>query len=91
MDKIIAELKELKKAVAAGTTTINDVDKINHIIRMCEKKKELVEAAMNPVPGQMELLPVSELDTNPRMSFIIESATFNFYGEKPPTLEQNLP
>lgn len=84
MDKIIMELEELKRAVAAGTTTTKDVDKINRIIRMCEEKRVLVEAAMNPVPGQMDLLPVSESDTIARMSFMIEHATLNFYGEKPP-------
>lgn len=91
MDKIITELEELKKAVAAGSTTVKDVDKINHIIRMCEKKKELVEATMNPILGQIDLLPVSESDMVARMSFMIENATLNFYGEKPPTLEQKMP
>lgn len=89
MDNIIERLETLKKKVAAGMTTAKDVDEINEIIRCCEKKKEIMNACLNPLPSQEDMLPVSESDTGFVSHIVIEQATINIYGEYPPSLGDN--
>lgn len=84
MDKIIEKLEELKRTVAAGKATTKDVDKINEIIRECEKQKTILDACMNLIPSQEDMLPVPESSIVSAPHIVIEQATIHVYGEYPP-------
>lgn len=79
MDKIIAGLKDIKSAVAAGMTTVKHVDKLNELIRLCEEKQDWLNVAMGQqVPAQYDMIP--EYGHH----IVIHNATINIGCDIPP-------
>ena len=61
MEEIMRQLKELKKAVAAGNVSDAHLDMLNGIIAVCEKKKGMLDALAEPtrdlLPEEGEIAP----------------------------------
>ena len=75
MEEIMRQLKELKKAVAAGSVSDAHLDVLNGIIAICEKKKDMLDALAAP---ERDLLPAEEeIAPSQMVNVTIESLVIN--------------
>ncbi len=73
MEEIIKQLKELKKAVAAGSVSDMHLDILNGLIAVCEKKKDVLDAMAEP-----DMLPLEgEIAPAQTVNIAVESVVIN--------------